>query len=240
MKNYYLLFICTMIITFSSCQNNVDQSITGTEPLITDSKGGGNNTPGLIQSVVAGLAARLIGGNSDSILVRFTQGAPPSGWTLSVNSNNAAIQVPSTFFVPAGSFGVNIPFTSSVVSSAVIVTLTVSLGSESRSTTIKVFPVNAIFPAPLLQSPGSGSSFKLQLLVTFDWNDNNDAYYYNFQASTSSSFSTLMYDILLNESIYPTNWFDGTGVRYWRVRFVDAGGHGGPWSSVRNFTIRPQ
>jgi len=76
--------------------------------------------------------------------------------------------------------------------------------------------------------------------VTFDWDNNSNAYYYQLQVSENADFFSLMYDFLLNESIYPIDYFNGSGVRYWRVRFVDASGTGGPWSEVRSFTVKPQ
>ncbi|MBA3647845.1 MAG: hypothetical protein H0W62_04725 [Chitinophagales bacterium] len=239
-QNIFLLIAA--ILAFTACTKNNDLQPSSQEEIaLKGGSGGGGNNTGFLQSVVPGGAANLISGKTDSIFVSFTQPAPAAGWTLTLTSSNAAVTVPATFFVKAGLTSVYVPVSASTVASAVNVTITVKLSAQSKSTTIKLFPLTySSFPAPQLQSPGNGSKFGLQLLVTFDWNDNNNAYLYDFQVSKDANFSAVLLELYLPTSIYPTNWFDGTGTRYWRVCFLDASQNGGPWSQVNNFEIKPQ
>lgn len=243
---YYLFFFS--IIILYSCNKTYDvlpSSLLASK--IADSKGGGNgggggvNNSGLIQSVLSGTASRLVSTKTDSILVSFTQAAPAGGWTLQLTSSDpSAVQIAPTYFVPAGSSVVHPNVTAGNIANAKNATITVKLLSQAKTTVLKVFPLTATFPAPQLLSPSNGKSFKSREIVTFDWNDNNNAYYSHLQISLDKAFTNLATNLLLDESIWPQSFFNGTGTIYWRIAFVDASGNDGPWSEVRNFIEKPQ
>ena len=136
----------------------------------SEGDGGGTTTTGLLQNVLSGTASRLIAGTTDSIWVSFTQPAPAGGWTLNLTSSNpAAAQVASTHFVPAGQRSAQPHVTGGQITNAVTATITVRLNSASKSTTIKVFPLTANFPAPELKSLGNNRTFKSREIVDFTW-----------------------------------------------------------------------
>lgn len=241
---------CVALITLQACKKDQENIIkTNSDPAeqsTTAKKGGGGGggngggtTTGFIRNILSGNASRLISGKTDSIWVNFTKAAPSSGWTLNLSSSDAvAAIVPSTYPVPAGATTVHPPVRGGNISNAKTVTLSVSLLGQTQTTSIKVFPLTATFPAPQLQSPGNGVSFKSREIVTFDWNDNNNAYGYELQIADNTSFQNLVLHIITPNSIYPASYFNGFGKRYWRVRFVDASDNPGPWSAVRTFEVK--
>jgi hypothetical protein len=248
-----LVLICSFGIVFSACKK--DRSDTGKAneeeiPLASGSgsggsgsgsDGGGTTTTGLLRSVLSGLASRLVQGRTDSILVTFSQPAPAAGWTLNISSSNpSAAIVPSTFFVAPGSTGIYFRVTGGNISNAVLATITVRLNTEAKSTTIKVFPLVATFPAPQLQSPGNNAEFKNREIVTFTSNTNNNAYYYHLQIAQNTSFDLPITNLLLNDPLWRESAFRGPGTYFWRMRFVAAGGGAGPWSEVRRFVQREE
>jgi hypothetical protein len=247
------LFIL-FLISITSCQKQKDINDFRNSPINAESSGsgsggsgggsgggGGTTTTGLIRSVLSGLASRLVAGNTDSVLVTFSQPAPATGWTLSVSSSNpAAATVPSTVFVPAGSTGIYVRVTGQQVTSGTVLSITVRLNAESKSTSIKVYPLTANFPPPQLKSPGNGANFKNREIVTFTANTNNDAYWYEIQISQSTAFTSFVTQLLLNDPLWRESAFNGPGTYFWRMRFVAAGGGGGPWSEVRTFVQRQQ
>ena len=184
--------------------------------------GGGNNTnPSAgLQSVLSGSAFRHVSGNTDSIFV----------------SN--VVQVPATYPVPAGVLSMYIPFTSSVVANSLNVTFNVSLLSQTKSTTIKVFPRTATFAAPNLQSPGNGAGFSNRTIINFTSNSQANAFYYQIQIDDNTAFTHPETDVQLNDPLWRQSAFSSYGTHYWRMRFVDASGNCGPWSATRNFLIR--
>lgn len=200
--------------------------------------GGSGGSTGLISSI--GGAFRLIGGNSDSIQVNFSQPAPASGWALSLRSSDPSIQLPSTVVAPAGAFIIHPALTSSVIPASKNVTITATLGTESKSFVLKVFPLHyRAFAAPKLQSPGNGAGFKSRIQVKFTWTDDVNAYYHDLQISADPTFSsTTMDEVYLNDPIWAQSYFNGLGKRYWRVRYIDASGAPGPWSQANWFEIK--
>ncbi|MGB8191075.1 MAG: hypothetical protein WCF67_04105, partial [Chitinophagaceae bacterium] len=201
--------------------------------------GGGGTTTGFLQNIFPGLAYRLVAGNSSSVFVSFTQPSQ-AGWILKLASNNPNVQIPATYAVPAGVFNVEPPITSSPVTNSQMVTISVTLGAQTKSTTFKIFPATAAFPAPQLQSPGDRAGFKNRIQVKFTWSDNANAYYHDIQISDNPQFNgTPMAEVYLNDPIWAASYFNGLGVRYWRVRYVDASGNFGPWSTIRSFEIKP-
>jgi hypothetical protein len=100
-----------------------------------------------------------------------------------------------------------------------------------------VFPLTASFPAPQLQSPGNGANFKSREIITFQWNANNNAYFYQLQIAPNTGFTNPETNLLLNDPFWRQSAFVAQ-TNFWRVRFVDASGNGGPWSQVRSFSIR--
>jgi len=91
---------------------------------------------------------------------------------------------------------------------------TVKLLSQTKTTVLKVFPLTATFPKPVLQSPGDGAGINFRIQVKFDWNDNINAYYSHFQISIDKAFTNLITNILLDQSVWGQSYFNGTGTRY--------------------------
>jgi hypothetical protein len=255
MKQLFTLLIC-FAFALNACKKNSDEVTNLSKPSTNSfqakssgsgsggsggGSGGGGNTTGFIQSVLSGTASRLVSGNTDSIYITFTQPAPAAGWTLVVTTSDPAVQAPSTVFVPAGSTNVRMHVTGGTLASAKSVTVNVQLGSQTKSTTLKVFPLTySAFPAPSLQSPGNGSKFNYHIMITFQWSANVNAYNSELQFGFSPSFSPTEYVLIFDRTNWPGDYFDGTGVRYWRVRYLDASGNPGPWSAIRNFEVKPQ
>lgn len=248
----FLLAALTGLGIFASCnkKQGAPTPIVEEEPQNTAAKGGsgsgnggggggGNTSTGPLQNVLSGVAARHVSGGTDSIFVSFGQPAP-AGWVLSVStSNSAVVTVPATKAVPAGAYNVYIPFTTTTVASTISVSFSVSLGGQTKSTSISVFPLHATFPAPQLQSPSSGTQLRNRTIGTFTSNSNANAYLYQLQMSTNTSFSpiTTELDIQLETPLWRQSAFNSAGIHYWRMRFVDGSGNGGPWSAVRNFDV---
>src|ERR1700712_3551412 len=116
MKRTLSIFFALFI--FASCQKNKDilQPSSSTQSSGVSAKGGtggggGGATTGLISSI--GGAFRLIGGNSDSIQVNFTQPAPATGLIVNLTSSDPSVQLPATFTVPAGEYIIHPQLTSS-------------------------------------------------------------------------------------------------------------------------------
>jgi hypothetical protein len=246
---HLLLFIILLSSALSACKKHCDNIANVTpnnsahEPKASGSGGGGGgggNPTGFIQNVLSGTASRLIGTKTDSIYINFTQPAPAGGWTLQLTSSNAsAISVSSTLFLAPGQTNIRAYVTGGSIANAANVTISVKLGAQTKTTNLKVFPLTATFPAPQLQSPGNGSNVKAQILVLFDWNDNNNAYYNDIQMAYDPAFTNLVFNLWVDNSQYPTDGFNGTGWRYWRVRYRDASQNPGPWSVTRSLEVKP-
>jgi hypothetical protein len=216
---------------------------TNTNPMaMAKGSGGNNNTSniGLIQSFLSGGASRLAATRKDSMLVVLSSTAPAAGYILTFTSSDPAVQPPASITMAAGTNSKFVVLNSTAVSTARNVTITVSVGGQSKSATIKLYPLTASIPAPSLQSPGSNSKFDFHRQVIFDWSDLNDAYYYEIQVSSTTTFAVLNFSSGPLVSTTVGDYFDGSGVRYWRVRGVDASGNGGSWSAVRSFEVKPQ
>jgi hypothetical protein len=248
MKRTCILALSAIVITTLACkkQNAVDNlQPQANSPMAlakggSGSGGGSTTNAGIIQSFVQGGASRLVSTRPDSMLVVFSAPAPAAGYTLSFTSSDPAVQVPATLSVPAGATSKHVVLNSTTVTTARNVTITVSVNGQSKSSTIKLYPLTATISAPSLQSPGNGSGFDYHRQVVFDWTDLNEAYYYEIQVASSTAFTTLNFSSGPLVSTTVGDYFDGSGVRYWRVRGVDASGNGGAWSAVRSFTVKPQ
>ena len=172
MKLQFSLFAC-LVILLSACtkDHTFPTSDTNPSPMPSisgngSSGGGGGTQPTGLISFVGG-AYRVIGGNNDSIQVNFTQPAPATGWTVTLTTSDTSVKLPPTFFVSAGSYIIQIPLSSSTITSAKNVTITVKLNTETRNYVLKVFPLHFVFPTPNLQSPGNGAGFKNRIQVKF-------------------------------------------------------------------------
>lgn len=246
MKRTVILF--ASLLGIASCQKHScenPQPATTVNPL-TQAKGGsgggggGTTTTGAIQSLFAPNGNRIIATKADSILVVLSAAAPAGGRVVSMSSSDAAIQLPATVTVPAGAISKYVPYTTTATISAHNVTITATANGQSKSVTAKFFPLTASIAAPSLQSPGNGSSFGYHRQVIFDWSDLSEAFYYEIQVSSTTSFTTLSFNSGPLVSTTVGDYFDGPGTRYWRVRGVDASDNGGTWSAVRSFVVKPQ
>ena len=253
MKSTILLLLGASLISVAACnkKSNDDAPQPAVNPMAMakggsgSSGGGNNNNAALIQSFSSGGASRLAATRPDSMLVILSSPAPAAGYTLTFTSSDPAVQPPATLTMAPGATTKFVVLNSTAVTSALNVTITVSVNGQSKSSTIKLFPLSINLPAPSLQSPGNGSSFGFHRQVIFDWSDLNDAYYYEIQVSENTSFTTMAFNSGPLVSTTVADYFDGTGTggvgtRYWRVRGVDASGNGGTWSAVRNFVVKPQ
>lgn len=249
MKRYFLLLLGGSFIAFAACNKRSVSEIQPTASVSSSNLakggsggggGGGTVSTGIIQSFVSGGASRLAATRPDSMLVVFSTPAPAAGYNLTFTSSDVNVQPPTSITVPAGATTQYVVLNSSAVTSARNVTITVSVNGQSKSSTIKLFPLTVNIPAPSLQSPGNNSGFDYHRQVIFDWSDLNDAYYYEIQVASSTAFATLNFSSGPLVSTVPADYFDGSGTRYWRVRGVDASGNGGAWSTVRSFVVKPQ
>lgn len=243
----HTLILSAAIISLASCQKQATENPQSTTRPVSASSlakggsgGGGNNASGVIQIIAAPNGNRIIATRPDSIAVAFNAPTPASGYTMSVSSSDPAINLPATVSVPGGVMLAYVPYTSTAITSARSVSITASVSGQSKSVSAKFFPLTASIAAPALQSPGNGSSFGFHRQVIFDWSDLNEAFYYEIQVSSSTAFTTLSFDSGPLVSTTVSDYFDGAGTRYWRVRGVDASGNGGTWSTVRSFVVKPQ
>ncbi|OYV86708.1 MAG: hypothetical protein B7Z63_03570, partial [Ignavibacteriae bacterium 37-53-5] len=110
-----------------------------------------------------------------------------------------------------------------------------SAGASAWSTVWSFTTIIAAPPAPTLSIPANGAT-AVPVNPTVSWNSATGAANYRLQVSTSSSFTTTVYDSsgltvtsrILSGLINATQY-------YWRVNASNAGGTGS-WSAVWNFT----
>src|SRR5690349_18589345 len=179
MKNATIILLSAALLAAASCNKKADepsQPSLSSQSFAKGGSGGGGSTKstGLIQSFLSGGASRLAATRPDSMLVVLSAPAPAGGYTLSFTSSDPAVQPSASLFVAPGETSRYVVLNSTAVSTARNVTITVSVNGQSKSSTIKLFPLTANIPAPSLQSPGNGSSFGYHRQVIFDWSDLND------------------------------------------------------------------
>jgi hypothetical protein len=204
------------------------------------SGGGGTVSTGLIQNVFVNRNP-LVSGDTSSLLVSVTQVAPTGGYTLSLRSNDAAVQVPTTYLVPAGEFVVHVPLSTTPIVDARVFSVTVTLEGQSKANGAKLFPRTATLAAPTLLSPGDRSGFDVRRVITFDWNDQNNAWCYQIQMHDDPGFAgyPAYGEVCTPTSFWNQSAFGPAGsTGYWRVRAQDASGNPSPWSQVRSFRIK--
>jgi hypothetical protein len=201
--------------------------------------GGTTTTAGPLQNVFVN-QPRLVAGDTSSVLVSFTDTVPAGGYALSLRASDPAVQVPSTFAALAGVFVVHPPLSTTPITDARTFTVTVTVLGQSKSASAKLFPRTATLAAPSLFSPGDRSNFDVRRIVTFDWNDQNNAWCYEIQIGSNATFSGTIYaDVCTPNSVWVQSAFGPSGsTTYWRVRALDASLNPGPWSQLRTFTIR--
>jgi hypothetical protein len=204
------------------------------------SSGGGTVSTGPSQNVFVNRNP-LVSGDTSSLLVSVTDVAPAGGYALSLRSNDAAVQVPATYVVPAGEFVVHVPLSTTPIANARVFSVTVSLLGQSKSNGAKLFPRTATLAAPTLLSPGDRSGFGVRRVITFDWNDQNNAWCYQIQMDDDPAFTgyPAYGEVCTPYSFWNQSAFGPLGsTNYWRVRAQDASGNPGPWSPVRSFVIK--
>ena len=92
--------------------------------------------------------------------------------------------------------------------------------------------------APGLLSPASGASVQIPFAIS--WSSVSDPagiVAYNWQVSTSSSFSPVVLQDSTNGQRQATVSGLGTGTYFWRVQAVNGSLVQGAWSAVRSFTV---
>jgi len=136
---------------------------------------------------------------------------------------------------------VHVPLSTTPISDARVFSITVSLLGQSKSKDAKLFPRTATLAAPTLFSPGDRSGFGVRRVITFDWNDQNNAWCYQIQMDDDAAFTgyPAYGEVCTPTSFWNQSAFGPVGsTNYWRVRAQDASGDPGPWSQVRSFVIK--
>ena len=252
MKNLSFLLIAVTLV-FGSCRKATEDLYTPAagnstaSPAAITAKGGGSGSGGGNNSRIMapsgpitgiGVLIKHEGGINDSIWIGLNQAT--QGTIITLSSSNPSLHVPTSVAIPAGAtFGFYVQVSSSAVSSTQTTTVTASLTGQSKtSAAFNIYPAHVTFTAPQLSSPGNGSKFKNRLQVTFSWAANVNAYYHDIQISDNAAFSgDPVLEVYTDNPIFPASYFNGLGIRYWRVRYIDGSGSFGPWSAVRNFQI---
>ena len=93
-------------------------------------------------------------------------------------------------------------------------------------------------PSPALLSPASGAS--VQIPFGISWSSVSDpagVIAYNWQVSSSSSFSPVVLQDSTSGQTQATVSGLGTGTYFWRVQAVNGSFVQGAWSAVRSFTV---
>ncbi len=136
---------------------------TGTITLTSNAAGGGTATIGLsgtgeaAPGTLSGLSCTkgsITGAGSDACTVTLTAAAGAGGLAVSLASNNAAVTVPASVIVPAGSTNVAFTATVAAVTSAETATLTASAGGGTETFALQLSAV-----APTLSLSASSLSF---------------------------------------------------------------------------------
>ena len=163
--------------------------------------------------------------------------------TFRVTSSHPDVARSSDVTVPAGVTTGRVLVQTVNPSAPTTVTLSVSAGGVTRSTTLTVNPIatepapSPALTAPSLLSPATGSRFSPGQSVTFDWSDVSGAAGYQLQVGSTSTFGTLVLSRTATTSRTSAS-FSAEGDRFWRVRATGSGGAAGPWSAVRSFRVR--
>ncbi len=82
----------------------------------------------------------VVGGSTSTGTVELSSAAPPAGVSVSLSSDNPAVQIPSFVNVPAGASSVTFTITTSAVATNTVATITATSGGVSRNTSILVKP----------------------------------------------------------------------------------------------------
>ncbi|MBK0403045.1 T9SS type A sorting domain-containing protein [Adhaeribacter sp. BT258] len=108
-------------------------------------------------------------------------------------------------------------------------------GSWSVLRSFTTVPPPPLPGTPSLSSPSSGAT-GVAVARNFSWNSASNAYYYQLQFSTVSSFASIFKDTsnITTRSV-PISGLAYSTKYYWRVRAINTTGIGS-WSSVRSFT----
>ena len=109
----------------------------------------------------------LVGGQSATGTITLSTPALASGATISLQSNNAAVQVPSSIIIPAGSTSAQFAITTSLVTSQV----TANVSSPLDGTSAQLF-LNPMGPTVSLTAPANGSTVSGMTTVSANASDN--------------------------------------------------------------------
>jgi large repetitive protein len=124
------------------------------------------------------------------------------------------------------------------------VNATNSGGTGQWSATWSFSTIQAAPPPPTLIDPPNGS-INISLTPTLDWTDVTGATSYRLQISTSTSFTSPVFDVIVpnvSQFTVPSGILQGYTVYYWHVASINAGGQGtysGPWNfrTLQTFTL---
>ncbi len=159
--------------------------------------------------------------------------------TFNLTSSDPAVaRMAPTVTIPAGSPHAGVLILTTNPSATTTVTLSVSGAGVTKTATLTVNPIPlSPLPAPTLLSPASGARFAPGASVPFDWGNVANAATYTFQASSTSTFTSILLERSSTASQVAAS-FTATGDRFWRVRANRPDGSAGTWSTARSFRVK--
>jgi hypothetical protein len=105
----------------------------------------------------------------------------------------------------------------------------------NANTTLKANFVKMV--APVITVPSAGALIN-DASPSFTWGDTQYADTYQIQIDSQSSFTLpIDQDETVDALTYESPALSPDGVKYYRVRAINAYGDAGPWSAVRSFTL---
>jgi hypothetical protein len=142
-------------VSASYSNNSLNATLTVAAPVVS------------LSSLQCG-STSLTSGSKTTCSVALSAAAPTGGSTVALSSNNAAIVVPASITVPAGSSTASFTATAATVVSGQTATLTAALNGTSRTVSLSVSPVLAVSSlscSPATLASGASASCTVTLSV---------------------------------------------------------------------------
>ncbi len=110
-------------------------------------------------------------------------------------------------------------------------------GFRGTWSAIGTFTIDTVPPDnTTLLLPSDGETLNVSM-PTLSWNEIPEAIEYHVQVASSTTFSNLNADAIVNVTTFTLNVSLMDGTFYWRVKARDAAGNAGNWSSTWSFTV---
>ncbi len=154
-----IIFSCFLLLALSGCSEVQQLPNTGT----------GNGDGGQRVAISPALSALscestlMMGSGMDACTVTLTAAAPSGGLTVSLSTNNTAVTVPASVFVPANTTSVGFTATASSVATANSVTLTATANGVTETFALQL---NAATPTLSMATSGSPSTYGAPVAFT--------------------------------------------------------------------------